>query len=447
MKKNKFLKTFTIFTSVMLVLSLAAIIYIYNLLVKYEASQPERAIEKLIDELEKRAFDGTVEELISFEDYKPDSEDRYNKDVSAYIAKLKGELRYEELPTVSSGIAFAIRNGGETLAKVTLESTETKTKLIVFNFEKWEVKNIEPAIIDRTLTLPASIGLSLNGVPIEGAMNPETGEMTYHISSLTTPTIILSDASGSRVPLEGDKKLTTYNYTVSIPSNYTLYVNEKEVDKNVALKTDIPEYQYVYEYFTEMPRQLTYELYLLSNDASFKIFDNLGNETEAKLENRRLTIEGQAGLPSLPKELSAQIDVLNIAKQWSLYMTKDLDGVNYNYGDNGYSIINKMLMDGSNLQTVAKAWANGPDINFVSIHTLGNPPFVNESVTDYVRYGENCFSCSVKFEKHMNIAGGLTHMDPMDSTLYFVNAAEEGEEPLWLLADMRENVEADKEAQ
>ena len=31
-------------------------------------------------------------------------------------------------------------------------------------------------------------------------------------------------------------------------------------------------------------------------------------------------------------------------------------------------------------------------------------------------------------------------MDPMDSTFYFVDIAEAGKDPIWLIADIRENV-------
>lgn len=116
-------------------------------------------------------------------------------------------------------------------------------------------------------------------------------------------------------------------------------------------------------------------------------------------------------------------------------MTDDLEGKNH-----GYATMNKLLIDDSYLQDVAWKWATGVDITFTSVHKLGKDPFVDEEITDFVRYSDKCFSCTVKFKKHMILAGNMTVMDTVDSTFYFVDVAENGKEPVWLIADIRENV-------
>ena len=437
MKKSKFLKSYSIFIAVMLVLSLAAILYIRGLLVKYEASQPERKVEEQIGLLEDAARTGKIENVISFDGYKPESDEKKASDISAYVAKLAGgNLRYEEQPSVT-GVVYNITSGNETLAKVTLESVETKTKLIVFNFEKWEVKSLEPAIIDKALELPAAIGIKVNGEAISGTKNEETGMVTYNICSLTTPEIILCDVAGNETKFDASKAVTTYGYSISAPSNYTVYANTLVVDTAVAKSEPIADYEYVYEYCDKLPTQLTYDLYFLSNDVDFKITDNLGADVDFEMENRKILLEGQASQGGIPDAISAQIDVMDAAQQWSLFMTDDLQGTN-----NGYSTINKLLIDDSYLQSVAWKWATGIDITFTSLHNLGPVPFLDQEISNYVSYGENCFSCTVKFKKHMLLIGrgNIEVMDPMDSTFYFVNMAEEGEAPLWLIADIRENV-------
>lgn len=438
MKKIGFFKALTVFTAIMLVLGTAVVIYIYSLLVQYEASQPERAVEDVIDRLGKAALNGTVEEMLSFEAYRPESDEQREKDISAYISKLKGELRYEEVTGVSSGVVYNIKNGKEILASVTLESVATETRLIVFNFETWEVKSVAPAVIDKELKLPASVGLTVNGEQLTGMIDPETGNVIYSFCSLTTPEIILSDVSGNKAVFDAAKNITTYAYTVSVPSNYTVYADGNAVDPAVAVSGNISEYAYVSEYCDAMPTQLTYALHFLTNIVEFKITDNLGENVEFEMKNRSVTIEGQAGADAVPEDIAAQINVLEVARQWSLFMTDDLAGTNH-----GYSEINRYLIDDSELQSVAWAWATGPDINFTSVHSLAADPFVNESVTDYVRYSEDCFSCSISFQKHMIIAGGKTEMDEIDSTFYFVNTAEDGADPVWLIADIRENITAE----
>ncbi len=436
MKKSKKLRAYLIFAAVMVCIGLFAIIYIHNLLVRYEASQPERKVEEQIEKLEKAAFDNTLSEFLSFEGYESDKDA-----ISAFGAKLKGDLRYEEVPDVSGGITYNIKNGSETLVRVTLESVETKTQLIVFNFETWEVKSMEAASIDKELELPSAIGIKLNGEALVGEKNAETGMMVYNIRSLTTPELILYDVAGNETVFDARKAVTTYGYSISVPSNYEVSANGKAVDPKVATSADIAEYEYVSEYCDIMPTQLTYDLYFLNNSVDFAIKDNLGNAVDFEMKNRSVKLEGQSSQGSVPESISSQIDVMEAAHQWSLFMTKDLTGANY-----GYAKINKYLIDDSYLQGVAWKWATGIDITFTSIHTLGNPPFVEESISDFVQFSEDCFSCKIKFKKHMNLSTGMTVMDPMDSTFYFVNVAEDGEDPIWLIADIRENVNREEAA-
>ena len=440
MKKRVFLRALSIVSAIFLVLGIAIVVYIYNLLVRYEKSQPERVVEAFIDEMEKRAFEGTVEEKISFDGYEPPTEEQKEKEIAAYITKLKGELRYEEVPAVSSGLVFNIKNEQEVLATVTLESKETKTVLIVFNFDDWEIVDVAPAIIDKEIELPASVVPSIKGAAIPGEKNPETGNYVYPICSLTTPEIILTDPAGNKVTYDTKKKTVTYGYTVSVPSDCKVFADGKEVSSDIAVSEDNPEFEYVSVYCDSMPTQLTYDMYFLSNSVEFKVEDGSGNEIPFEMENRSVTITGQSGTDDVPAEILSQIDVLDAAKQWSRFMTKDLAGTNY-----GYSTIKNLLIEESYLQGVAWKWATGIDITFTSIHTLAPTPFIDESVSNYIKYSDDCFSCDVKFKKHMILSTGAHVYDPMDSTFYFVNIAKDGEEPQWRIADIRENVNTEAE--
>ena len=116
-------------------------------------------------------------------------------------------------------------------------------------------------------------------------------------------------------------------------------------------------------------------------------------------------------------------------------MTNDLIGQT-----NGYYKMEEHLIKDSYLAEKAFKWATGIDITFTSIHTLENPPFKNEVVTDYVRYSDKCFSCVIKFEKPMHLNSGQTVVDSMNSTFYFVNMAEEGKTPDWKILSIRANV-------
>ena len=92
------------------------------------------------------------------------------------------------------------------------------------------------------------------------------------------------------------------------------------------------------------------------------------------------------------------------------------------------------------MQGVAYKWATGIDITFTSTHTLANTPFIDNEVSDFVSYGDNCFSVRIKFTKHMILTAGMEIKDKMDSTFYFINISEDPATPDWRIADIRENV-------
>lgn len=434
MKKS--VKAYLIFLGVTVVLCIAAILYVHNLLVRYEASQPERKVEEQIDILARAARDGTLETVLSFDNYTPESDEVYQSEFKVFSDKLAhSTLSYREANGIDEHLTYYITYGEEALVQVKLANEGTTTKLIVFNFDKWQVVSVEPAVINKTIELPAGIGIKISGNDITGTPNSETGLISYNICSLTTPEIVLSDVAGNESVFDTRRSTTTYNYKLSVPSNYTVSANTLTVDPAIASSENIAEYEYVYEYCPAMPTKLNYDLYFLSNDISFTIKDNLGNDVPFEMENRSVTIEGQASSDAIPESIASAVDVLDIAHQWSLFMTNDLKG-----GTKGYKTINQYLIEDSYLQGVAYKWATGIDITFTSTHTLANTPFIDNEVSDFVSYGDNCFSVRIKFTKHMILTAGMEIKDKMDSTFYFINISEDPATPDWRIADIRENV-------
>ncbi len=435
MKRIGFRKAYLRFLCVMLALSCLSILYIRNLLIKYEKSQPEREIEKQIDVLQEAALLGNLESVLSFDAYEVENEEEKQREISELSAKLKnGSFSYEEYPSVND-LVYNIKCGDEVFARVTLENTETKTRLIVFNFKTWNVKSVEAAVIDKDIELPASVGMKMNGEALSGTKNEENGMVTYTIRSLTSPEIVLYDGAGNEAKFDASQKIRTYSYKVCVPSNYKVYADGKELDRSIAKSEKIADYEYLYEYSKDMPTQLTYDLHFLKNGVDIKIEDNKGNDVPFEMENRSVTMHGQVTDAALPESIKSQVDVLDAAQQWSLFMSNDIKGANH-----GYATIKKLLVEGSYLQDVAWNWATGVDITFTSPHRLGADPFVGEEVTDFVSYGDKSFSCTVRFRKHMILTpGNMTVMDEFDSTIYFIDISEDGNEPVWRIAEIRDN--------
>ena len=431
------LKAYLIYTAVILVLCIAAVVYIHGLLVRYEASQPERKVEEHIAAIKKAAEEGNVESVISFEEFKAESDDVYNKEIQRLEAKLKSEeITYADRYS-ATGRSYDIKCGTETVCRVDLSSIESEreTKLIVFNFEKWEVTSTKAAVISGEIEMSSSLTLTIQGEKVEGKPSNTKGFTVYDFQRVTTPEIIVSDLAGDTTVYDPSKKIMTYGYKVMIPSTYKLTANGKEIDSDSALRAETDDFRDIEAYCDTVPADLTYDMVFLSNDVKFEITDQTGKKLDYEMKNRCIELELQPTGAAVPEDIAAQIDVLDAAHKWSLFMTNDLIGQT-----NGYYKMEEYLIKDSYLAEKAYKWATGIDITFTSIHTLDNPAFKNEVVTDYVRYSDKCFSCLIKFEKPMHLNSGKTVVDSMNSTFYFVNVAEKGQEPDWKILSIRANV-------
>ena len=57
---------------------------------------------------------------------------------------------------------------------------------------------------------------------------------------------------------------------------------------------------------------------------------------------------------------------------------------------------------------------------FTSPHTLLNPTFTDEKVTNFVWITEDCFSVDISFNKGMLLNNGTTVIDPMNERFIFL---------------------------
>lgn len=227
-----------------------------------------------------------------------------------------------------------------------------------------------------------------------------------------------------------------FDCTVTIPDNFNLLINGM-APECVPSSADNTDYLYVAE-FADVPQLLTYHFEGLAKAPTFTVTDNLGNPVHYLLtKGGELTITEQAVLAELPESLSSQVDPLEIAKTWSLYMTDDLEG-----SLNGYYTMRKYLIRDSYYDTVAYQWATNIDISFISNHYFNDPPFSSESVKNVVLYGDNCFSCDIYFIKHMILTRtGKLQDDVFNRRMYFVytdDTDDNIDNPHWTICDMQE---------
>ena len=295
--------------------------------------------------------------------------------------------------------------------------------------------HVTPIVHTYSLKLPKGFSVSAGGRVQEGITAGD--EIHYSITSLYE-TLVLTDAHGNSIEYKGGDSIYTYDYVVTIPENFPISVNGKAAED---YRTELKEndiYQYPAEY-ADMPRIATYEIKQALCEPEIEIYDNLNQKVECVFTNYAFEVTGQTGLDTVPEEIAAQVDVLEVAKIWSNFLTRDLAGA-----QNGFATVKQHFITDSYYYNVAYQYAVGIDITFMFGHVLDNPPYTEERVTNFISYGENLFSCDVHFVKHMKDKKDRTEeeiTDTMNSTFYFLkyDETDDGKDNArWVILDIQE---------
>ena len=206
-------------------------------------------------------------------------------------------------------------------------------------------------------------------------------------------------------------------YDVIVPSNFKIYVDDKVVGEKVK-EEEYPNLDYMY-YNDSMPKLTTYEVNNLDGEKEIIVKDAFDNKITLTKEKNLYTTDIRSikveTIEEAKKYLSDLPDISTIAHNWSLYLTRDLTG-----GYHGFNnIISNYLISGTDIYKMAYNWGHSVDILFTSKHTLGNPPFQNESIKNFEIYGDSAFSCEIYSEKIM-IVSRKEQRDIMHDYLYFI---------------------------
>ena len=275
----------------------------------------------------------------------------------------------------------------------------------------------------------------------------------------------------------------TNDISVVVPDNFTVKINGLEIDNSFLTgeSKDVDMFKYASEY-TAMPKLVSYCVNGFLQVPTVEVFDVNGRKVETmcvseeSVDNKRLfedadVIEGQSedfvgsegqledigngGLENaieneesfeaenhgklttyyayfeekeMPEELKEY--ALAAAKTWDLYNTNDAS----------LEEVEKYVVKDGFYDVIARRWLYSADRTYTSTHTLDNPPFQAETVDEYVRYSEDCFSCHVYLEKIMHLTrNGNLRLDVCDMTYFFVNLddTDDGiDNPHWCVVDM-----------
>ena len=289
-------------------------------------------------------------------------------------------------------------------------------------------------VYDYDMTLPEGLTVEANN-EVNAGEKLIDGRIKHKISLLSKPKIKISDYFGNEIYYEKGEKLPIKYMTIKAPSDYRVYVDEKEVPKELFFTGTDPDFDSFSEFVPNLPQICTYKIAVLNEESSIKVFDSHDKVIELEEGKHEFNfINNGEHLAEIPKEISSVIDVLKVAQNWSLFMSKDLS----------FSKLVNDLLPGSYQYEVARKYANGIDIQFTSEHTLLDPAFTENCLKNFTWITDTCFSVDISFVKHMQIKGGRVINDSMNDRFYFVlyDATNDNRDnPTWKLASMKEIID------
>ena len=377
-KKNLFKKFFITYIKVLIVLMILVIIYVINSLITYKDLQVNNYLAS------------TMQKVIS-------SGEKGN--ISKYVDISSLSLSKYETSNSTPDKVFA----------KALKSTELTYKL---NSDSTDLNN---PVYDVYLYDDPLLSVKLNG--------------EKKITRLGLLTI--QDWKLDEITLNSNTGV--YDCIIEIPSNYTVYINDIKISQDDEQNINTAEEFSELSKYTDFPNIIQYKISNLLSEPTVKIEDENGNEVEYTKQGNVFSVGLKTEIIEDEKtaleKIKGDIDVMQIAKDWSLYLTNDLGGTLH-----GFYKINKYLIKDSYMYNYAYKWATNVDITFISSHIMDNPVFTNTKVSNFIIYNENAFSCEVYLEKNMllNKKGNQKIQDVMNERMYF--AYYEGE---WKLVNMQ----------
>ena len=291
---------------------------------------------------------------------------------------------------------------------------------------------IKTEYYDYSLTLPSTISVYLNGELHEGE-DLGNGTVKHKIRSLTQPDVELEDQMGIILTYNGGNTLPLTYCKIIADDTYTITVDNLPVPDHMKTVTNNPDYEHLEGFVSELPKTVTYDIAVLLDSAYISATDKNGKTTFIDTSSYLKDITNIETHASVPAEIASEIDVLAVAKKWSLFMSKDLTGNNYGFWD-----LANHLVKGSYRYDVAYKYATGIDITFTSIHTLKDPAFINENVTNFRWITDDCFAVDISFDKQMVLGDGRDLVDSMNSTFYFAKNEKTGY--TWKILEIKEIV-------
>ncbi len=446
-KKKIYRKALLIYLGVLFIASIIAILLVRSNLKTFNAHDIENCLYEKTEAIKKAAAKGDIESEIEFDQSILSSVQSDQVLGNFEKAVANGSLDFKKNQKDSSETGNSVYDlflNGFRLGRIEYKLVKEGTLALLPPFinlplTEWELVSCKADVL--SFELPSSCAVYQGDTAVEGIPSENEGFNMYYF----TDNMTITDSIGNRAELNAGNKIDLNEYTAKIRSDYKLYYGDTLIDPSKAVEKTINDAEIsipginldmetVREYAAAFPTMSVYNLFILDKgeDISVKAADGTDIEFKQNGTNIKAYAIDLEYSDTLPAGLAGSPDPLKIAETWSLFMSQDLTGPS-----NGFATLAQYLVKDSYLYESMWKYANSIDITFTSTHTLDNPPFPVEKMTDFVKFSDTFFACNIELEKPMNLSDGQRIVDTFDSTFYFayVDDTDDGiDNPHWAAA-------------
>ena len=226
---------------------------------------------------------------------------------------------------------------------------------------------------------------------------------------------ILSYTKWELVDIKSHIEEGLYEVKANIPEDYKLYINGKLVKESEDTQD---EKTALFAQYADVKKFKSYNVEGLIQKPKVVIKDENGKEVKTVVIDGVITAKDAYFKTDNNEEAMVKLvepfEVLPLAEKYSLFLTDDLTG-----GYHGFTTLRPYLIEGTEMYKNAYEWGHGIDVTFTSRHSLKNPVFTDEKLSNFVIYSDKAFSVDVSLKKNMIVSNEDRIME-MNDRLSFV---------------------------
>ena len=356
-RMSAYKKSLIIFTIILLICGELILVYVNNSLKAYEKSDIDNYLNSLLTDIQKSSQNGNIKK---------------------YFTLAKVSSPYEKKSSLEKGYKELLKD-----AKMT--------------YKKTDEKNVYDLYADDLL---------IGTVKLDGSKEEKRlGLLTFNVWEI------------DEMQSYNDEGL--YSFDFYLNSDYKLYINNNLVKSDDLVGAEkIEGLEDAYDY-VELPKLNHYQINGLTSKPEIVIKDKSDKKIDAQVKDNAYYANDFYDTDSLEdaykKLANKDFDPIEFAKNWSMFLTADLEGNRW-----GLYTLTPNLIEGTTMYKKAYSWATQIDIVFTSPHLLDAVPFTNEKASNITVYSDKAFSVEVYLEKHMTLTDGQNKTDTLHDIFYYV---------------------------